>query len=221
MLPAQQPVSDEELARQVQAGSESGFEELITRYEARIYRFVANSCRSPADAQEVTQEVFVNAYLKLGQFDSARCFATWLFTIARRKCIDRHRAWRPEFGVRAAEAADESDPSVLLAQREAEQGIWEIARTSLSELQFQALWLRYAEEMTIAEIAAVLRRTQTHVKVLMFRARTSLGPALARSRALDEANNEVGRHPRAALPARGTTQRVPATFAGASPLHGA
>ena len=75
--------TDEELARQAQAGSLSSFEELIHRHEARIFRFVANSCRNDSDAQEVTQETFVSAYLNIGQFDVARSFATWLFAIAR------------------------------------------------------------------------------------------------------------------------------------------
>jgi len=74
--PENQPVSDEELACGVQAGSLSDFEELVHRYEARIYRFVANSFRNPADAQEVTQEAFVTAYLQLGKFDVRRSFAT-------------------------------------------------------------------------------------------------------------------------------------------------
>ena len=219
MLPGQQSVSDEELARQVQAGSSSSFEELVLRYEARIYRFVAKSCRNPTDAREVTQEVFVTAYLKLGQFDPARIFATWLFTIARRKCIDRHRSWRPDVGA-ATEASDENDPAVLLAQREAEEGLWQLARESLPELQFQALWLKYAEEMSIREIARVVRRTETHVKVLLFRARMSLGRAMEESRAQSGANTEAETRPRAALPAGGATQRVPATLAGATPGSG-
>src|SRR5258708_3655201 len=49
-------LSDEDLARQSQTGSMSAFEELVYRYENRIY--VANYCRNPADAREVTQDTF-------------------------------------------------------------------------------------------------------------------------------------------------------------------
>src|SRR5436309_632440 len=154
---------DEVLARQAQAGSLSSFEELVHRYEARIFRFVANSCRNDSDAQEVTQETFVSAYLNIGQFDVARSFATWLFTIARRKGIDRHRANRPASEERTVELVEEEDPSTQLARRESREGLWELARCTLSQLQFQALWLRYAEDMRVEEIARVLRKTQTHV----------------------------------------------------------
>lgn len=173
-----QAEADEELARQAQAGSLSSFEELVYRYEARLYGFVANSCRNQSDAQEVTQETFVSAYLNIRQFDVARSFATWLFTIARRKCIDRHRANRPAVEEPTGELLEQDDPSTLLARREAGEDLWRLARCTLPELQFQALWLKYAEDMSIRDIARVLRKTQTHVKVILFRARTALGRAL-------------------------------------------
>jgi RNA polymerase sigma-70 factor (ECF subfamily) len=179
--------TDEELAREAQAGSLSSFEELVYRYEVRIYRFVANSCRNDNDAQDVTQQTFVNAYLKIAQFDVARSFATWLFTIARRKCIDRHRANRPAAEEQTVELVEEEDPSTLLARREAGEDLWRLARCALPELQFQALWLRYAEDMNMGEIARVLRKTQTHVKVLLFRARTVMGRELEQRRAGEEA----------------------------------
>ena len=87
-----QSFTDEELARQTQAGSLVAFEELVYRYEGRIYGFVANCCRNGTDAREVTQDTFVRAFQAIGQFDLQRGFAPWLFTIARRKCIDHHRA---------------------------------------------------------------------------------------------------------------------------------
>ena len=190
--------TDEELAGQAQAGSLSSFEELVYRYETRIYRFVANSCRNASDAQDVTQQTFVSAHLNIRQFDVARSFATWLFTIARRKSIDRHRANRVVAEEPAVELLDEEDPSTLLARREAGENLWKLARASLPGLQFQALWLRYAEDMAVAEIARVLAKTQTHVKVLLFRARTLLG------RELEKRTGE-------------NTARRAATFASAKP----
>ena len=193
MQPETQLVSDEELAGEAQAGSLSDFEELVHRYEGRIFRFLANSLRNQADAQEVTQETFVSAYLNLGKFDLQRSFATWLFTIARRKCIDRHRAARPATEEKIPELPDLNDPSSVLSEREAEQQLWNTARRALPELQFQALWLKYAEEMSVATIARVLRRTKLHVKVLLFRARTRLARELEPQRKRDDHLVEVGR----------------------------
>lgn len=164
----------------------SDFEELVHRYEGRIFRFAANSLRNPADAQEVTQDTFVTAYRNLARFDGRRPFATWLFTIARRKCIDRHRTARPQASQEFPEQPDLNDPAELLSQREAEQDLWNLARRALPDLQFHALWLRYAEDMSIETIARVLCRTKVHVKVLLFRARTRLVRELKQERKRDE-----------------------------------
>jgi RNA polymerase sigma-70 factor, ECF subfamily len=178
-----QNVSDEELARQTQAGSLTAFEELVYRYEGRIYAFVSRCCRNGTDAREVTQETFVRAFQAIGQFDPRRGFASWLFTIARRKAIDHHRAARHTVGEEAIdEQLDDEDPSELLARQEEQRNLWRLARAKLSEAQFQVLWLRYAEEMTVAEIARVVSKTQIHVKVILFRAREVLGRALKAAR---------------------------------------
>ena len=171
-------VSDEELARRSQAGSLVAFEELVFRYESRIYRFVANSCGNETDVREVTQDTFVRAFQAIAQFDSQRGFAPWLFTIARRKCIDRYRAARPAADELLPDLPDHDDPAELMARQEERQNLWQLAGRLLPEAQFQAIWLRYAEDMNMAEIAQVLRKTQTHVKVLLFRARQTLGRGL-------------------------------------------
>jgi RNA polymerase sigma-70 factor (ECF subfamily) len=171
-----QSSSDEQLARESQAGSLDAFEELVSRYEHRVYGFVLRACGNPGDAAEVTQDAFVKAYQALAQFDPGKPFAPWLFTIASRKCIDRYRALLPQDAVSVADGTDLDldDPAELLARKEENGAIWERARLLLTEIQFQALWLRYAEEMNVKQIAQVLRKTKTHVKVLLFRARRRL-----------------------------------------------
>ena len=76
------------------------------------------------------------------------------------------------------EPQDDNDPSELLARREEGQSLWGLARRRLPEAQFQALWLRYAEDLSVAGVAQVLHKTQTHVKVLLFRARRVLAREL-------------------------------------------
>ena len=171
-------ISDEELARQSQSGSLAAFEELVRRYEGRIYAFAVQSCGG-ADAPEVTQDTFVRAYRAIAQFDSRRSFVSWLFGIARHRCIDHHRAALPETAVeQTPDLPDTDDPAELMARREEAQNLWRLARRCLPDVQFQALWLRYTEDMNLAEIAKVLRKTQTHVKVLLFRARQALSEEL-------------------------------------------
>ncbi len=175
MSASPQIISDEQLAQRAQAGCAGSFEELVTRFEGRLYRFVVNRCGSRDAAQEVTQDSFVAAYRALERFDGRRSFAAWLFAIARRKCVDYHR--RQPLAVAEEYAggdADGNDPATMLAHRESAGDFWRRVRGALSELQFEAVWLRYAEDMGIPEIAQVLGRTQTHVKVVLFRARLKL-----------------------------------------------
>jgi RNA polymerase sigma factor (sigma-70 family) len=121
----------------------------------------------------------VRAFQAIEQFDPQRSFAPWLFTIARRKCLDLYRAARHPVDEQAPELVDEDDPAQLLARQEERQGLWGLARRNLPKPQFQALWLKYSEEMSVVEIAQVLGKTQAHVKVLLFRARRALGRELS------------------------------------------
>jgi RNA polymerase sigma-70 factor, ECF subfamily len=181
-------ISDEELARQTQAGRLDAFEQLVYRYEDRVHAFVNQFCRNAADTRELTQDTFVRAFQKVDQFDSRRSFAAWLFTIARRKCIDRHRATAPPADEPLPDQGQDTDPSELMARHEDGQNLWQLARERLGENQFRALWLHYAEDMDVAQIAQVLGKTKVHVKVMLFRARQvlarELNPSLTLSHAI-------------------------------------
>jgi RNA polymerase sigma-70 factor (ECF subfamily) len=176
---------DAELARQYQAGSLAAFEELAGRYEHRVHAFVRQFCRNATDARELTQDTFVKASQCMNQFDARREFAPWLFTIARRKCIDRHRTAPPVADAPVPDTADEANPRDLLAAAEDRQQLWRLARRCLKPGQFQALWFRYAEDLDVAQIAQVLGLSRVHVKVLLFRARQGLARQLKNARDFD------------------------------------
>jgi RNA polymerase sigma-70 factor, ECF subfamily len=174
-------VADEELARQCQAGSLEAFEELVHRYERRVFGFIANTCRSHSDASEITQDTFVRAFQAIHQFDPGRAFRPWLFTIARRKCLDHRRAnggAQPTDPV--PDSPDQDDPATLLIRQEDHDDLWRVARRCLPAVQFQTLWLKYAGDLSVADISIVLGKSQAHVKVLLYRARQTLGRHLTR-----------------------------------------
>jgi RNA polymerase sigma-70 factor, ECF subfamily len=170
-------LADGELARESQAGSLEAFEELVSRYEHRVHAFAAQWRRNPSDVRELTQDAFVRAFQAIAQFDAQRPFAPWLFAIVRRRCVDSFRQMQPVSEDSAPDAPDFNDPGELLARREDGENVWRLARRHLPDVQYQAVWLRYAEDMNVAEIARVLGKSQTHIKVLLFRARQKLaGP---------------------------------------------
>jgi RNA polymerase sigma-70 factor (ECF subfamily) len=150
----------------------------VYRYEGRIYGFLLKSCGNDTDARELAQDTFVRAFQAILQFDLRCDFAPWLFTIARRKLIDHIRAHRPISDEPLPDTPDFFDPAEALAQNEDAQNLWDLARRGLPAIQFQTLWLRYVEDMDVAQIAQVLRLTKTHVKVLLFRARAAMAKPL-------------------------------------------
>jgi len=173
-------LSDEELACQTQAGSLSAFEELVYRYEARIFEFLRCRMRSVHDAQDLTQHVFVRAYRKIDKFNPRYRFTAWLFTIARRESISHFRRTSiVDEQAFPGEPFDGHDPGREVALEDARERLWEAARQRLSESQFAALYLCAVEQMSIEDIARSLKKTKTHVKVLLHRARRHLVTALA------------------------------------------
>ena len=87
---ANQP--DEILAQDASNGALEAFDELVRRYQHRIYGFVLQSVSNPADAREVTQDVFLRAFTALIDSIRARLFSPpWLFAIARNRAIDHLR----------------------------------------------------------------------------------------------------------------------------------
>src|SRR6185437_5078937 len=111
--------------RQTRAGSLESFEELVLRYQGRIYGFVRNFCRAETDARELTQDTFVRAYQAIAQFNPRQSFAGWLFAIARHKCIDHYRAAKPVSDAAPPEQHDENDPAVHLVRREDSENLWQ------------------------------------------------------------------------------------------------
>jgi RNA polymerase sigma-70 factor (ECF subfamily) len=210
--------SDEELARQTQAGSFEAFEELVRRFERRIFTFVTRTCGPPADAAEITQATFVKAFQSIRRFDCRYTFAAWLFTIARRKCIDDYRAARPPTNAPMPEQFDLEDPAELLAHKEDCKNLWDLIRLHLSAVQFQALWLRYAEEMDVPEIARVLGKTRIYTKVILFRARQTLATEFGERRFLTDLSltdapsakaEQLGNSPAEAVAGRSSFSRAP------------
>ncbi|MCZ6597019.1 MAG: sigma-70 family RNA polymerase sigma factor [Planctomycetota bacterium] len=171
----------EELAAAAQAGSKDGFTRLVERFEGPLYNFVLLRIGDAGEAEELVQETFLRAWSRIGSYRPRWRFATWLFTIARRLAASHHRVRRPRPTSGAALDAlttGGGDPSSALDDREERSRVWDLAKRVLTEDQRSALWLRYAEDLSVQEIAEVLGRRTSTVRVLMFRARARLAEHL-------------------------------------------
>jgi RNA polymerase sigma-70 factor (ECF subfamily) len=172
--------SDRELIDQTLGGDQAGFALLVSRYQKRIFRMALAIVRNEADADTITQDAFVTAYVNLSKFEGRSEFETWLTRIAINKCRDqlRGRKWKL---VSIGPAADGDDsPSVDLAddRPDAEREIMssqigvaiDRAVEGLSAQQKVIFRLRHFEEMPLEEIATLLDLAPGTVRAHLFRA---------------------------------------------------
>src|SRR5215467_2053759 len=82
----------EELAERSKAGCLDAFEQLVLRYETRIFNFFRQFTGNHHDAEDLTQETFLKAHRSLHRYNSSFLFAPWLFTIARRTGVSHFRS---------------------------------------------------------------------------------------------------------------------------------
>jgi len=170
-------ISDEKLAAESAAGSEASFEELVRRFAPRLFRFLRPKTASDEEAEDLVQESFRKAFQNIARFDAGYRFSTWLYTIAHRQAVSFFRTRRMP-GPAMAEAVDgSSGPEDLLVRSEEVRNFWALA-SRLPRQQYQAFWLRYAEDLSIAEIARVMKRPAAHVRVILHRGRLKLAAAV-------------------------------------------
>ena len=169
-------LSAEEWARRSQQGCRASFAELVERYGMRLFDFLRYKTNSLQDAEDLVQDTFVKAYENIHRYNDSWKFSTWLFTIASRLASSHFRRLRPWRALGEIES-DGIGPGQMMVKQETRKNLWTMAG-DLSKYQYQALWLKYAQNMSIKEIAKVMRKSQVNVKVILYRARLNLAKRL-------------------------------------------
>lgn len=170
----------------VQRGDRGAFTELVGKYQRPIYNFILRTVRDETEAEDLTQNTFVQVWKSAARYGVKARFSTWLYTIARNLCLNeiRRRSRHPADSLDAA-AEDEDRPAPqpedrsatqatdALLHGELEQKLAE-AMADLPENQRTAILLCQQEEMSYEEIAAVLECSLSATKSLIFRGRETL-----------------------------------------------
>jgi RNA polymerase sigma-70 factor (ECF subfamily) len=181
---------DEALAARAAAGEHSAFEELVSRYQARVYRLACRLCGAEADAKDVLQETFLAVYRGLPAFRAESRFSTWLYRIATNAALmhRRSRARRPAESLEAflprfdGDGRHAAEPADLLAASRADELLdrkllAERARAALErlpDLYRDAFVLRDLEELPTAEVGELLGIDAAAVRHRVHRARLML-----------------------------------------------
>jgi RNA polymerase sigma-70 factor (ECF subfamily) len=157
------------------------FDQLMRQHQRRVYRVIFLLVRDDDLADVLTQECFLRAYQKLGSFRGDCQVDTWLLRIAVNLVRDHGKSrrnwfWKKLVGLEEKPADSKSSPvavqpspeASLLAREELTE-VWK-ALDSVSAQQRTIFLLRFAEEMSLAEIAEVLGLASGSVKAQLFRA---------------------------------------------------
>ena len=147
----------------------AAFDELIRRYQTRLYRILLGMVGEPVAAEELCQQSFVKAALRLDQLREPAAFYGWLIRIAKTLTIDQARKDQQRQHNPLDEQVDESGPDTAAALEIREAVHQVLAR--LSEEDRLVLLLAELESLSITEIATALNIKQSAAKMRVKRAR--------------------------------------------------
>src|SRR5215212_3186652 len=166
-------IDDRELVRRVLAGRTDDFRVLVERYQQSVFRFASGLVGNREEAQDVTQEAFLAAFVNLSGYDPSRAaFSTWLSTIARNRCVILLKLHRPIANNELDSIGNviSGDP---IANRELSQQL-DRALAALPMEQRSAFVLAEIEELPYAEIARIEGTSVGTVKSRIHRAKQRL-----------------------------------------------
>jgi len=161
-------------------------EALVAHYARLLFRVAHSVLRDRAEAEDAVQETFVRVLRKREQLPDVQDMRVWLVRVTWNIAVDRRRKLKPQQALDDAFVAtllslDQPADEVLSDRRRLGVVMEELER--LPEKEKQVLLLAAQEEMTMAEIAAVVGRSESAVRALVFRARARLKERVAEKEA--------------------------------------
>ena len=182
----QEAASDETLCRRIAARDDAAFDLLVARYQGRAYRLAWSLLRNAEDARDVSQDAFIRVWEAAGRFRGDARFSTWFYRILVNRCLDHKR--RGRWWTRLVARDDDPDAHASVVERQPAPGpdagdqvseaqtmarLWDAVQR-LSPQQRAAVILHAQEQLSIAEIADVLRVAEPTVRVHLHRAVAAL-----------------------------------------------
>jgi len=185
-------MDEKELVKRAQSGDFDAFNRLITEQKDKIYRLALKLTGNREDAEDIVQETFLKAVDNIDKFRLESSFGTWLYTIAlnsvRAHLGSRQRmALKPIEEYLPADHSDEKtharlfdwgDPHKLFEKKQLDQMI-ETALTAMPQKYSMPFILRYMEDMSVKEVAKILKLSLPATKSRILRARLALREQLA------------------------------------------
>jgi RNA polymerase sigma-70 factor (ECF subfamily) len=178
------------LIEQLKKGDDKAFKTIVDTWQDMVYNTAIGIVQNAEDAEDITQEVFVQVYHSVSSFKGDSKFSTWLYRIAVTKSLDHVRRKKRKkrfafvrslFGEESGTEVHPPDfhhPGVSLENKENAATLFEAIR-HLPENQRVAFTLHKLEGLSYQEVSDVMKTTVSSVESLMHRAKTNLKKELA------------------------------------------
>jgi RNA polymerase sigma-70 factor, ECF subfamily len=171
---------DHQLMVRLAGGDQAALRALMGRHQLRIYRFVFRRVKNEAMAEELTNEVFMDAWRNAKSYEGRSQPSTWLLSIAHNRAISslrrrREESWDEE---KAGELADDGDGPEVSLQKNDKAAVMRRCLDELSAEHKEIIDLVYYQEMSVAEVSEVVGIPEATVKTRMFYARKKLSEIL-------------------------------------------
>ena len=168
------------LVRQAQQGDKEAFAQLYEAYFDKIYRYIVIKIGNKAEAEDMTQQVFLKAYQSIRSYKwKGVPFSAWLFRIAHNQIVDffRKRSKRPTVGLNEAIVVSDDNPLRTVESRFDIERL-RTATLRLTAAQQEVISLRFAGGLAIAEVARTMGKSEGAVKALQHSAVAALRKVL-------------------------------------------
>ena len=175
--------NEQDIIAALRKGDETAFKQVFEAYKDRIFNTILYMLQSDTEAEDLTQEVFVEVFLSIENFNVQSKLYTWIYRIAINKALNhlRFKKAKKRFGTLLSifnlsptdEAPDFVHPGILLENKELSESLHK-AIDKLPDKQKTAFVLRQLEDLSYAEIAEVMQTTIPSVESLLFRAKQNL-----------------------------------------------
>jgi RNA polymerase sigma factor (sigma-70 family) len=193
-------VDDSRLAQRVAGGDRSAFEQLMRRYNRRLYRLARASLGDEAEAKDALQDAYLAAYRSIGKFRGDAALSTWLSRLVLNACGERRRRSYRRENIVPILSTERAMDSVARVPDGGEQPEQLVARTQirrvlerkvgeLPEIFRVVFMLRSVEELSVEEIADILAISPETVRSRHFRAKGMLRESLAKD--IDLAEGDI------------------------------
>jgi len=168
---------NKEIVEACQQGNIVAFKELYEAYHRHIYHLAYGFVKNTANAEDLTQDIFLKVFEKIDSFRSAASFSTWLYRVAVNECLQYTRqkpvSLIPLEEIETSLTAENARPSDTVENGELRKHL-EDAISSLPECQKLVFTLTAVEGMRYGDVAQILDVTTDAVRMMAYRARLSL-----------------------------------------------